>query len=457
MQKNIFIPLILFFGELIKYTLSEIRLPFRILHRNNNDSTLFIDKLTQNQIYTNISFGTPPQQIQLIFKMPFELFYLPSSLINTASSGTMTCTSTSDLPIDFEEVERGYYCTDIVYLNNTGKRVDFVLNEKNGGDYGSIGLLIQQESTRTNIYPFFQSLSKSNLIKSYTWTLKYFKNISLLDSINGDGVVGEFIFGDEPHKYEKDQTLYPVENYHVINPTPESGYLFWDFEFNDVYLTLKNGSYIFFEGTKKAEINPESNYLVGPSGYFTEMKKLFFSEYFDENICIEEKINNKNYGYISCDKNKFNYNNFPILTFEHKSLENKFNLTGNDLFVLDSKTNKYIFLIFTSQYTVSKWILGSPFLKNHQLIFDNDKKTIGYYVANITNSEKEKEKESKTSYIIISVLVLVIITIFVGTGVLIKKGIIQLPRKKRANELEENIIYEENGGKNNDDIGNINS
>ena len=102
---------------------------------------------------------------------------------------------------------------------------------------------------------------------------------------------------------------------------------------------------------------------------------------------------------------------------------------------------KYMFLILTYKYTSSAWTLGSPFLKNHQLVFNEDAKTIGYYVSDKTNSENN---DAKTSYIvIICVLLVIIISVFIVLGILFKKGIIQLQRKKRANELKEDIIYEE--------------
>ena len=462
MIHNIFSSLIIFFGELIIYTYSEIRIPFGILNKNKNDSAPLIDKLIQNEIYANLSFGTPSQLIQLNFKMFFMAFYLPSSIINTTNSKTMKCTTSGLLPIDFESVSEGYYCTDVIYLNNTEKNVSFLLNEEYGGDYGSIGLILPYKS-RTGIYTFFQTLNSNKVINSYTWTFKYFNNISLIDMINGNNAIGEFIFGDEPHNYEKNKDLYPEENYHKVDPIAQSGYLFWELEFNEIYFTLKDGSIIFFDGSKTAEIDPESGYLIGTKGYFNEVNKTFFNKYFDENICKVEQSSNKKYEYVSCSKEKFSFNDFPKLTFVHKLLENKFNLTGNDLFVLDPKTNKYMFLIiFRSSSSTNIWEFGSPFLKKYQFVFNEDKKKMGYYVSNITDSEeKEDPQNSKKSYvIIICVLVFIIICIFGVLAFLIKKGIIQLPRKRRANELEEDILYEEKKGKadkNSDDIDNINS
>ena len=463
MLKNTFIFLIFLFGELIKNIFSEIRIPFGIIHKINNDSIPLITKILQNKIYTNLSLGTPPQIIKSYLKINFELFHLPSKLINTTNSKTMKCTTDVELSIGFEDVLSGYYCTDIIYFNNIEKRVDFILNGERGDIYGSIGLLIPQD-VDPDMYPFFQSLKENEVINSYTWTLKYFNNISLIDTINGDKAIGELIFGDEPYNYENNKNLYPVDNYHTVPtiiPADDSeDFIFWELEFNDVFLNLKNGTIFDFGGTKKAEIKPDVNYLVGPLEYFNVLNKTFFKKYYDENICKDESIGTFS-GYISCDKEKFNFNDFPVLSFEHKKLENKFNLTGSDLFVLDPKTNKYIFLIFIYKIQLELWRLGSPFLKKYQFVFNEDAKTIGYYVPNITNSEEGKEEKTNMNYIIlICVLILIIIVIFIGAAILFKKGIIQFPRKRRANELEEDILYEEKGGnsnKNSDVIDTINS
>ena len=456
MLKNIFKYLIIFFAKFI-YVFSEIRIPFGLINKNNNDSALFIDKIRQNEIYTNISFGTPPQLIQLNLNTNFELFYLPSNLINTTNSNSMRCANETSINIESEGVTRGYYCSDIIYFNNIEQKVDFILNVEKSNNYGRIGLFIPQQ-IEPPIYTFLQSLYKSKVVNSYSWTLKYFKNISLMDTINGNESIGEFIFGDEPHRYEKDENQYPYNNYHTVPAIQKTYLMFWELEFNEVYLNLKNGTIISFEGTKQAELDPKVNYLIGPLEYFNALNKTFFKKYFDENICKNENIDNY-YGYISCDKEKFSFNDFPKLTMEHKSLENKFNLTGDDLFVLDPKTKKYIFLIFYKS-NLSKWKLGSPFLKKHQLVFNEDKKIIGYYVPNIINQE-EKEGSSNANYIIIiCLLVLIIIGIFIGAALLIKKGIIRLPIKRRANELEEDILYEGKGGsasKNSDGIDTINS
>ena len=456
MTKKIFISLIILIAECIIYSFSEIRIPFAIIDKQNNDSAPLINKIVLNEIYSNLTFGTPPQIIQLNYKMDYLLFYLPSTIINTTNSETMNCTSVNASLIKMESVFSGYFCTDIIYINNTEKKVDFILNGKKGGNFGSIGLLLPTK-VRYGIYPFFQSLHKNKIINSFTWTLKYFQNISLIDTINGNKTIGELIFGDEPHNYCKN--IYSVDNYHVVSPIQDSGSLFWNLQFNDIYLTTKNDNITYIQGLKDVQLKPEANYLICPKEYYNTIKNLFFNKFLNEKICQEETIEVQYtyLNYFSCDIKNFNYENFPNLIFEHKILETKFNLTGNDLFVFDPKTNRYIFLILIYKYTLKYWIFGSPFFKKYQLIFNEDAKTIGYYAPKESNTEKEGNS-ILVFIVIICILSFILLTVFGILGIFIKKGIIQFPRKKRANELEENIVYEEKGNesKNENDIG-INS
>ena len=92
---------------------------------------------------------------------------------------------------------------------------------------------------------------------------------------------------------------------------------------------------------------------------------------------------------------------FPDLYFEKKDFETTFNLTYEDLFILD-ENNKYIFLIYNNRFTPT-YILGTIFLRKYQLIFNVDSKTIGYYKSmnlykedNIDyNNDKKTDKKEK--------------------------------------------------------------
>ena len=76
---------------------------------------------------------------------------------------------------------------------------------------------------------------------------------------------------------------------------------------------------------------------------------------------------------------------FPSLYFQHIDLDYIFELSYQDLFV--EKDGKYIFLVIEN-YEGENWLIGTPFLKKYQFIFNEDSKTIGFYNPNMP---KEKE------------------------------------------------------------------
>ena len=104
--------------------------------------------------------------------------------------------------------------------------------------------------------------------------------------------------------------------------------------------------------------------------------------------------------YIECDKNdNFNISSFPDIYFENKELETIFNLTYEDLFILDETKNKYIFLVFNNRHT-NHWVFGNVFLRKYQFTFNVDSKTIGYYKSmnnypNDNNNDNQNDDNKK--------------------------------------------------------------
>ena len=456
--------LFLYLSDYISYISSSkiLRIPLSLTQKIKITSTDLIENIYHNTIYSNLTFGTPPQSIPFYLQIFYMSFFLPSKIINQNNSETIKCSSNKEIYMDIELIESGYYCKDFININNNKTNINFILNGKNSDNYGSIGLLLPQ-NVEFGTYPFLKSLHTGNLINSLIWTLKFYKNISLIETINNkNNPIGELIIGDEPHTYENNNDLYPMNNYNKVSPINEYGKLFWEFDFDDIYLSSKkNNNITYLRTIIRGEINPEICFIVGTKEYFIAINNIFFNKYFENGICEEKTINSTvNYQFISCEKNnKFSFDDFPILSFEHKTLQTIMNLTSKDLFVYDQKTNRYIFLVFSYKIGYSSWKLGIPFLKKHQFTFNEESKMIGYYISNISDiDDNEKIENNSFGYIIIIVILLfIIIGIGVLIFVLIKKGVIQIPRKKRANELlDDNFIYEENESnkKDNENEGN---
>ncbi len=262
--------------------------------------------------------------------------------------------------------------------------------------------------------------------------------------------------------------------------------IYWDIYFDSIYLILKDNTQkddlkVNINGYGLAEINLDISFIVGPNNYFESIKNHFFNKYKD--ICTETFLSNTNFRYIECDNNDlFNISSFPNVYFEHKELETIFNLTYEDLFILDKTKNKYLFLVFNNRFT-NNWVFGNIFLRKYQFTFDVDSKTIGYYKSmnyhqnynsddSNDNEDKKDDKEDKKDddnnneqqkneendknennkdnngnnknnlmmMIIIGLLFVICCISFIFIGMYIEKKCNR--RKKRINELEdENSDY----------------
>jgi preprotein translocase subunit SecG len=113
-----------------------------------------------------------------------------------------------------------------------------------------------------------------------------------------------------------------------------------------------------------------------------------------------------------------------------------FNLTYEDLFI--SLNDKYYFLVIFHKKFYGDWVLGEPFLKKYNIIFDQKSETISFYTQ--SNIKKKKDTPRKDN----KFLIILVIIFFVSTIILsflLYLCIKKIPRKKRANELEENFDY----------------
>ena len=238
---------------------------------------------------------------------------------------------------------------------------------------GIIGLSISKRG-HSGVYPFFQSLKKEEIINSSIWTIKYNKNLNLFDLIyynkQKDNIIGKFIFGDEPHNYESDKNKYNKKNYYITPALSNKGTIYWDIEFNNIYLTFNKDKYnrVSFSGEKYAEIMINYSFMIGPDKFFDFIIKNFFYPFINDKICSERKIQSFYY-YIECDSDSnFKIETFPEISLEHIDLETTFNLTYKDLFILDEANKKYIFLIFKEEY-LTNWVLSSFFFKKISINF----------------------------------------------------------------------------------------
>ena len=439
-------------------------------NKESINSEYIIDNLLYNLVYVNLSIGTPPQIIPFSLNINSQTFSAPNNLFIKNESTTYESVSKNEISYEYEEVSDGFNSKDILNLNNnTKQKINFILGTKysiQNNIFGILGLTIPKR-VQFGVYPFFQSLKNAGFINSYTWTLKFFDNISLIDTIiynkNQDNIIGEFIFGDEPHNYEEDKYKYNITEYYKVTPISSAhGSIYWDIEFNNIYYIKKENinneniiSKIFVQGNKKAQIMPEIGFIIVPDEFFTSIKNNFFKEYLDQNICRQNRINIHFNNYIECNYNSsFKVSSFPTITFEHKGFETTFNLTYKDLFIVDKINNRYIFLIFNKEH-FSNYVLGINFLRKFQFVFNGDFKTIGYYKHNNyyndnleNKNENKNEQRNKIKKTFLVILIVIFSFLLILFGMFCQRKYFNKNRKIRANELEENFSYESNNNKN---------
>ena len=163
---------------------------------------------------------------------------------------------------------------------------------------------------------------------------------------------------------------------------------------------------------------------------------------------------------ILCDKTKIKKEEFkeffPTLYFHNVNLNYEFILDYNDLFIENDGT--IYFTLISRNEILNNWRFGHIFLKKYFLIFNRDKKSIGYYVhiKNDDPSDDKKEegggKKISTGIIILIVAIVLLIIEGIAAFVCIKKCNYCSNRKKRANELlDDNFEYSTVNGQEKDE------
>ena len=141
------------------------------------------------------------------------------------------------------------------------------------------------------------------------------------------------------------------------------------------------------------------------------------------------------------------YNNiFPDLVLKCYNLEDLI-LTKKDLFFYNeynkSDTNIYFLIYFSTIYTTS-WMMGRSFLEKYRFSFNHDTSFIMYHKRKFVD-EKDENKIIKQNYIknkIIKIIIIIILVLIIFLlGFLFHKLITKIPRKQKANELDDDFDY----------------
>ena len=455
---------------LFKISLSEIiKIPFGIINtEKNSESFSLISKLAYNKLYINLTIGTPPKKIKIFLRKDNYALFISDINFNKSLSESIESQNKLETFI-LDILTTGYYSKDILkfgnYNNNDNKKLDFILSVSDDNSLGALGLKIPHNFPE-GLSSFIYNLKNNNIISSYTWTLKYYyPDKTLFESINDvTNPIGELIIGGEPHEYEENKNKYHKNDYYFLEAPVHSGIYYWDLKMKSIYTFTDEKIDIINDNYRTDEVSLKAEYSViwGTKVYYDIIQKHFFKkyEYIQNNICIERNIPEKTHlNYIECikDNKLFDIKKFPTIYFESIEFKKIFELTYEDLFILDKETNYYIFLIvFPTNYVETVWNLGIPFLRKYQFTYNEDQKVIGFYNSDESNIDidqnihNEKTEDKIILYIIIGILFLIFCVLLIFLGMFIHKKVYGEKRRKKANELDDGYEYETNGSINSD-------
>ena len=256
---------------------------------------------------------------------------------------------------------------------------------------------------------------------------------------------GLLMIGIENQDYNE---IFSTEDIRTTKTKPRFGMLDWGILFNEIYFENNSSHEIScYQKNVQVSLDLESDFIIGTKYFFENIKKSFFKQYIEQNICyINKELKQEGKYIIICDKSFSKYiSSFPNLYIFHKEFNFTFILTNQELF--KTYGNHIYFLIIYKLYYADFWSIGTVFLKKYPLLFDYDKKSISFVnIYNRTNNNIMKEynkKESLTNFKSFQSF-FKNISIFIGIiiGILIGKKIWDKSRKKRVNELIDEYQYD---------------
>ena len=483
---NNFILLILF----VTYNCNIIVLPFR----STNNSKDIYNNCFIKELYTEVSIGSPPQNLNLNINPDNFIFYISPdicydfspSYYNYSNSKSFFLISAGPEEDGFYELGGGTYARESFSFFNSIDLKNNITNvfleffyasylsyQKYNQICGVLGLGLKKRIENYGFDNFLSELKKKKIINSYSWTYLFFNKdneynankILNLPEINNEYIIKNFdgfiIIGNysEINNREKNNNNNNNDDDILKSLAVErDNDLKWDLVINKIYNKYENINF----NDKKFYIDLSINYdyIISPKEYFDKIVIPYFIPFLENKKCKLKELKNNIYiqEIIVCNKKSFleqDIKNFPTIFFYHQDFDFTFELTYNDLF--ETRNDEVFFLIIKNRnnFNQNLWKMGKIFLKKYQFSFNQDSKTINFHQNILKNKEKiniNKDDKNKlqfnTNYIWIFICTIcLIVGIYLGNRFIIKN------RKLRANELQDDYEYKEN--KDNDNKNNV--
>ncbi len=431
---------------LIQLSLSLITLPFiEKIDKSTLKENNLIDILDNSLLTTKIKIGTPNQEIPIIIKSTEYAFHIS----NESCKGNAEKKYINTLSSSYKE---DYYCYDDYIFENDnnfsfeikGKKssIDnfYLSKEKNEynklyfllsynltvNESGILGMKVYESRLKYQPFNFIKQLKQYNVIKNYIYSFNY-------NNYNE----GNLIIGEYPHQYNSKE--YNIDNLKESKMYYSNKHDNFDIRFNKIYYGENK-----IDDFLDMEFTFDFGLIKRTDKFKENIENFFFNKLIEEKKC-DRKISEEKRLFFFCN-NKNSIKKFESIKFNLREELVNLTLLYNDLFYKNEKDGKYYFLIYFNVPLTeeekwkqrinsinNRWILGRLFLKRFLLIFDQDKRIIGFY--NNKLNQNYFSKGTLLPWILVFICICIIFVLIFYIFSIYKKI-----RRKRVNELD--LIYD---------------
>lgn len=419
-MKKYFYILLLFFIFNYKYSYCDfITFPFKKIIPSDINETNFYSKVQHNIIYTTVKVGTPNIEIKAQIKnSQYSICIRNDSIYNNIASSTYKSDG-KIISIYNRDYTTAISSNDTFIFGQEQREIDeinFMYTQKTNYDLdGILGLRIKENNYLVNGHGLINQLKTRKIIGKEVFFFNFDEN--------GDN--GNLYIGEYPHFINKFEEEFPEYNYKWASINIPSYDINFELKFIKVFWKNKE-----MEIDSRAYINIESGYIIG-SKYFEDISYEFFSSFFINRTCKRKEVNVLYNAYICDETPELDISKFPDINFYSSDADHNFVLTYRDMFVKkDGKV--YFMVIFDKKGYNVDWTLGYTFIKRNKIVFDIDKRVIGFY-----KGDKKKENIYIAYIVIISIAGAIILGLI---GFIIYKFVWK-KRSRKAYELDEDFEY----------------
>ena len=427
-MREIIILLLLFCNLFYIYSNNIITFPFkRIFNDELITNDTFYENYFNNKIYTNIKIGTPTIEISTQIKSKQYSFCIRNdSIYNYSQSSSYEINDNKEVSIYNRDFRFSMKSNETFILGNQKLLVEdlkYMLTKESKYDLdGIIGLQILDNDGKVWGYNFISQLKNKNLIAKECFFYIFDEN-----SDNGKLIIGQY-----PHFIDEFKNKYHEQQFQITSVFIPSYDQNFDFQFRSVFW---NGKEI--QTLSVAHVEIESGIIIG-SMKFCDISWDFFSPHFRKGKCKIVDVQVLYQSYICEDYEDLDITRFPNIEFYINDADYKFVLTYEDIFI--KKDGKVYFMICFNKkgYNVN-WTLGNIFLKRNMIIFDMDRKIMGFYNSNIPLNNNVNNNKKFFCLIVIIIIAAIVI---IGLVAFIIITFIYGKRKKKVYELDNYDDYD---------------